>query len=234
MDSAVVLLSGGLDSSTCLYYAKDKHETIYTVAFEYGQRHKIELMASEKISKLAGAKKHFQIPVGLDKIGGSALTDNLEVPKGGKDLDKEDFIPVTYVPARNLVFLSLAAGVAEVTQSSYLYIGANALDYSGYPDCREDFLQAFEKTVQLATKHGREGKKLVIKAPLLHKSKSEIAKLASDLNLPLEYTWSCYDPVKRGNTFFPCGECDSCLLRKRGFEEAGIKDPIWEKGFFAK
>ena len=223
---AVVLLSGGLDSSTCLYEAKAAGFSVIAMAFDYGQRHKIELSSAEKIAKTAEVKEFVIAPLNLRVFGASALTsDEILVPKGGADLDKNHHIPVTYVPARNLIFLSMATSLAEARGASTVYIGVNALDYSGYPDCRPEFIEAFKKTADLATRAGQQGSALQIITPLIDKTKSEIVKRAVELNVPLELTWSCYDPVLIDSKLVPCGQCDSCILREKGFHAAGYSDP---------
>ncbi|RMG90702.1 MAG: 7-cyano-7-deazaguanine synthase QueC, partial [Zetaproteobacteria bacterium] len=216
MSHAVVLLSGGLDSSTALAWAVRRQGwTCHTLAFDYGQRHKIELDAASSVARSLGVRDHRVIRVDLRTIGGSALTDDMEVPK---DSHKESGIPVTYVPARNLVFLSLAAGLAESVHASHIVIGANIVDYSGYPDCRPAFLEAFEQCARLGTKAGVEGKPLSIEAPLLHLHKYQIIKLGLELGLDYSLTRSCYDPLPDG---MPCGHCDSCHFRLEGFRRAG-------------
>ncbi len=222
---AVVLLSGGLDSSTTLYQAKATGREVIALSFPYNQRHYIEIEAAKKIAERAGISEHILFPMDFSVIGGSALTGSYEVPKGGADLSCEDVIPVTYVPARNLIFLSIAAAVAESRGAQEIYIGVNSMDYSGYPDCRPDFISSFEETVNLATRDGRSGKKFTLVTPLISFSKKEIILKANSLGVPLELTWSCYDPVHSGDKYIPCGECDSCLLRSRGFAEAGLEDP---------
>jgi len=221
MSSAVVLLSGGLDSATALAWAaKEKHWDCYTIAFDYGQRHLIELEASQKVSKAFQAKRHQVIKVDLQAIGGSALTSDMDVPK---DQAEETCIPSTYVPARNLIFLSLAAAFAETVGATKLVIGANVVDYSGYPDCRPEFLDSFAKTVDLGTKAGVEGSNFEIVAPLLTLDKAEIIKLGLSFGVDYAMTRSCYDPDLNGN---PCGHCDSCYFRAQGFEQLGKKDPL--------
>lgn len=227
---AVVLLSGGLDSSTVLYDACKKGYTLFALAIDYGQRHKVELKASEKIAALANVQEFKSIPLDLRAFGNSALTDNIDVPKGGVDLQTDDNVPVTYVPARNLVFLSLATAYAESKGAADIFIGVNMLDYSGYPDCRGEFISSFQSTATLGTKIGTQGKPITIHTPLIKMSKKEIVLYAKNLRVPLEYTWSCYDPQKMKNTendsvyYQPCKECDSCLLRAKGFSEAGEVD----------
>ena len=220
--NAVCLLSGGLDSATCLALARREGFTAYALSFDYGQRHRIELDSASKVAAALGAVRHMVIRIGLDAFGGSALTADIAVPKGRSAKEMGDGIPVTYVPARNTIFLSFALAWAEVLQAADIFIGVNALDYSGYPDCRPEFIQAYEKMANLATKAGVEGRThLRIHAPLIQLSKAQIVTLARDLAVPFALTHSCYDPAPDGR---PCGQCDSCLLRRKGFEEAGIED----------
>ncbi|MDY6880923.1 MAG: 7-cyano-7-deazaguanine synthase QueC [Desulfatiglans sp.] len=220
---AVVLSSGGIDSTTALAIARSEGYEVYSISFRYGQRHALELDAAQKVAKTLGAKEHLIMDVDLSKIGGSALTDNIEVPKNQNEKERQEEIPVTYVPARNTVFLSLALAWAEVLAASDIFIGVNAVDYSGYPDCRPEFIEAFERMANLATKAGVEGKtELVINAPLIHMTKAEIIQRGIELGIDYGITHSCYDPTPEGKA---CGKCDSCLLRKKGFHEAGIVDP---------
>jgi 7-cyano-7-deazaguanine synthase len=219
---AVCLLSGGLDSSTCLAYAKREGFTCYALSFDYGQRHKIELEAAARVAKELGAERHMIAKIGLDAFGGSALTAAIDVPKSRSAEEMGTGIPVTYVPARNTIFLSFALAWAEVLGAPDIFIGVNALDYSGYPDCRPEFIQAYERMANLATKAGVEGTtRLRIHTPLLHLSKAAIVRLAHELGVPAGLTFSCYDPDAAGR---PCGACDACLLRRKGFEEAGLAD----------
>ena len=220
---AVILLSGGLDSTTALAIARVEGFEPYTISFRYGQRHDIELEAAKKISQRSGAKGHTVIDINLRQLGGSALTSDIDVPKGRDAEEMSGNIPVTYVPARNTIFLSIALGWAEVLGASDLYIGVNALDYSGYPDCRPEFIEAFEKMANLGTKAGVEGKGFRIHTPLIRMTKGEIIKKGMELGVDYSLTHSCYDPTPEG---LACGECDSCLLRKKGFADAGIKDPL--------
>ena len=215
---AVVLLSGGLDSSTVLAMAQDQGYECYTMSFDYGQRHRSELEASRKVSEVQGAKNHKIIQMDLRTIGGSALTDDMDVPEYGD----EEGIPSTYVPARNTVFLSLALGWAEVLGARDIFIGANDLDYSGYPDCRPEYLQAFETMANLATKAGVEGDHFHIRAPLLSMTKADVIREGTRLGVDYGITISCYQADDEGRA---CGVCDSCTYRKKGFEEAGVKDP---------
>jgi len=218
---AVVLLSGGLDSSTALAWAiKTQGWSCHTVAFDYGQRHRIELAASADVSRAIGAADHRVIRVDLRTIGHSALTSDQPVPK---DEAEHAGIPSTYVPARNLVFLSLAAALAETVAATRLVIGANVVDYSGYPDCRQEFLDSFVQTALLGTKAGSEGRGLEIAAPLIKLNKSEIIVMGLELGLDYGLTRSCYDPLPDGS---PCGHCDSCFYRRRGFAEIGQHDPL--------
>ena len=220
---AVVLLSGGLDSATCLAIARDQGFDPYAISFRYGQRHSIELVRASKIAKQAGVAKHVIINIDLGAIGGSALTDHqLIVPKHETAEEIGTDIPLTYVPARNTVFLSYALGWAEVLGALDIYIGVNALDYSGYPDCRPEYIAAFERMANLATKAAIEGKALKIHTPLIHLTKSEIIRLGLSLGVDYSQTLSCYDPSESG---VACGHCDSCLLRRRGFEQNGLVDP---------
>lgn len=220
---AVVLLSGGLDSTTSLGVAKDEGFELFAMSFDYGQRHQSELEASKRIAQKFGVKKHLVVDIDLGQIGGSALTDDIDVPKLRDDEEISEGIPVTYVPARNTIFLSFALAWAEVLQVEDIYIGVNALDYSGYPDCRPEYIQAYEKMANLATKAGVEGhQRLCIHTPLINLTKAEIIQKGNELGVDYSMTVSCYDASPSGEA---CGECDSCLLRKKGFEEAGVSDP---------
>jgi len=221
---AVCLLSGGLDSSTCLALARREGFTCYALSFDYGQRHRIELEAAARVAENLGAARHLVVNIDLRVFGGSALTSDIAVPKGREPDRMAADIPVTYVPARNTVFLSFALAWAEVLESSDIFIGVNALDYSGYPDCRPEYIQAYQRMANLATKAAVEGRRhLQIHTPLLRLSKAEIVRLGKDLGLDFSLTHSCYDPDAAGR---PCGQCDSCVLRRKGFEEAGIPDPL--------
>jgi 7-cyano-7-deazaguanine synthase len=213
---AVVLLSGGLDSTVSAAVAKSEGLDIFALTIDYGQRHKRELRSARAVAKALGAKKHLVLRVGLDKIGGSALTDKkLRVPKSGV----KPGIPATYVPARNLVFLSIAVSYAEAIGAARVYIGANSVDYSGYPDCRPEFIEAFGRAADMGTKAGVSGDGPKIVAPLQSMSKAEIVRLGARLKAPMHLTWSCYEGGERA-----CGKCDSCRLRRKGFEEAGARD----------
>lgn len=219
---AVCLLSGGLDSSTCLALARRDGYACYALSFDYGQRHKQELAAAARIVQIFGAEKHLVARLGLDAFGGSALTADIDVPKARSAAEMSNGIPVTYVPARNTIFLSYALAWAEVLESADIFIGVNALDYSGYPDCRPEYIEAYERMANLATKAGVEGRtRLKIHTPLLRLTKAEIVRLAHELGVPFGMTHSCYDPAPDGRA---CGQCDACLLRRRGFEEAAIED----------
>ena len=216
---AVCLLSGGLDSSTCLALARRDGYACYALSFDYGQRHKQELAAAARIAQIFGAEKHLVARLGLDAFGGSALTADIDVPKARSAAEMSNGIPITYVPARNTIFLSYALAWAEVLESADIFIGVNALDYSGYPDCRPEYIEAYERMANLATKAGVEGRtRLKIHTPLLRLTKAEIVKLAHELGVPFGLTHSCYDPAPDGRA---CGQCDACLLRRKGFEEAG-------------
>ena len=217
----VCLLSGGLDSSTCLGVARREEFECYALSFNYGQRHRIELEAAARVAKFFGAREHRTMKIDLRAFGGSALTDEIDVPKSGVG----EGIPITYVPARNTIFLSFAMAWAEVLECSDIFIGVNAIDYSGYPDCRPEFIEAFEKMANLATKAAVEGRtKLRIHTPLAKLDKAGIVRLGREVGLDFSLTHSCYDPVDGR----PCGECDSCLLRRKGFVEAGVTDPLNE------
>ncbi|AIT80144.1 7-cyano-7-deazaguanine synthase QueC [Novosphingobium pentaromativorans] len=215
---AVVLLSGGLDSMVSAALAKEAGFAVNALTIDYNQRHRREIDAARTIAEELGAQRHVVLPLDLRRFGGSALTDDIDVPKGGVGAD----IPVTYVPARNLVFLSLTLAWAETVGAKDIFIGVNALDYSGYPDCRPEFISAFENIATLATKVGAEGNAFSIHAPLQYMSKAEIASEAHRLGLDAGMSWSCYDPQPDGRA---CGLCDSCRLRKAGFEQAGLVDP---------
>ena len=219
---AVVLLSGGLDSATCLAIARAEGFESYALSFAYGQRHVAELEAAGRIAECLGAAAHHVAQIDLRAFGGSALTADIDVPKPASAAEIGKEIPVTYVPARNTVFLSFALAWAEVLGARDLFIGVNALDYSGYPDCRPEFLEAFEKVANLGTKAGVEGARFRIHAPLLRLSKAEIIRRGVELGVDYGLTHSCYDPDASGRA---CGRCDSCVLRKKGFAEAGVPDP---------
>ncbi len=259
MKPAVILLSGGVDSVTTLAVVKAMGFDIYALSFDYGQRHRIELNSAERCARALGAKKHLTIKFDLREIGGSALTSDIEVPKDRiHDTEPQtpspELIPVTYVPARNTIFLSIALAWAEVIGAEDIFIGANAVDYSGYPDCRVEFIRSFEVMANLATKAGVEGRMhFKINAPLINLTKAEIIRKGIELGVDFSLTWSCYDPqtataeVKSSKlkveskdknnklltlnsklitSFVPCSRCDSCLLRAKGFKEAGIEDPL--------
>jgi 7-cyano-7-deazaguanine synthase len=220
---AVVLLSGGLDSTTTLAIAKAKGYETYAISFRYGQRHSAELEASTAVASMLGAKQHLIVDVNLGLIGGSALTDDIEVPKGRREDEMQEDIPVTYVPARNTIFLSYALAWAEVLGASEIFIGVNAVDYSGYPDCRPEFIEAYEKMANLATKAGVNGTTTIkINTPLIHLTKAQIIQKGVALGVDYGKTHSCYDPTPDKKA---CGSCDSCILRKKGFAEASVKDP---------
>jgi 7-cyano-7-deazaguanine synthase len=222
-EKAVVLSSGGLDSTTVIAIAQSQGYEIYCLSFDYGQRHVFELKAAERIAKRFQVAKHLVIHIDLQAIGGSALTDNIDVPKSRSLETMSSEIPITYVPARNTIFLSYALAWAEVLQSSHIFIGVNAVDFSGYPDCRPEFITAFEHLANLATQTGVEGRTRVqIHAPLMYLNKAQIIAKGTELGVDYGITHSCYDPSVDG---LACGRCDSCLLRKKGFLEAGMPDP---------
>ena len=215
-------MSGGLDSSTCLALARRDGFACCAITFDYGQRHKFELEAAARVAAALGVERHLVVKVGLDVFGGSALTADVAVPKARSLDEMSHGIPVTYVPARNTIFLSLALAWAEVLESADIFIGVNALDYSGYPDCRPEYIEAYSRMANLATRAGVEGRtRLTIHTPLIGLSKAQIVTLARELGVPFGLTHSCYDPGPGGR---PCGACDACLLRRKGFEEAGIED----------
>ena len=220
MPKAVCLLSGGLDSATCLALATRQGFECYALSFDYGQRHKVELEFATRVAKALQAVEHKVAHIDLRMFGGSALTGEIAVPK---NFSAGPGIPITYVPARNTIFLSFALAYAEVLEATDVFVGVNAIDYSGYPDCRPEYIDAFERMANLATRAGVEGRtRLKIHTPLIELSKAGIVKLAAELHLDFALTASCYDPGPAGE---PCGGCDSCLLRAKGFEEAGIADP---------
>ena len=220
---AVVLSSGGVDSTTVMAIVKAEGYEIYSLTFRYGQRHGVEVEAAEKVAAFFGARKHLVLDIDLRIIGASALTDEIKVPKGRDESEMNAGIPITYVPARNTIFLSYALAWAEVLGASDIFIGVNAVDYSGYPDCRPEYIAAFENMANLATKAGIQGKtRIRIRTPLIHMSKAEIIRRGTEMAVDYSITHSCYDPSPDGKA---CGLCDSCLLRKRGFREAGIEDP---------
>ena len=223
MKRAVVLLSGGIDSTTTLAIAISERYEVYALSFNYGQRHQIETEAARRVAKSLGVKEHRVAKIDLRIFGGSALTDDVDVPKKRSDTEIAHGIPVTYVPARNTIFLAYALAWSEVIPASDIFLGVNAIDYSGYPDCRPEFIEAFETMANLGTKAGMEGKHFQIHTPLIKFSKAEIIRKAVKLRVDLSLTHSCYDPSPEG---FACSECDSCLLRLKGFREAGIEDPI--------
>jgi 7-cyano-7-deazaguanine synthase len=222
--NAVCLLSGGLDSSTCLALAKRDGYSCYALSFDYGQRHRIELEAARRVARALDVERHVVVPIDLRVFGGSALTAEIEVPKGRSTAEMTQGIPITYVPARNTIFLAYALALAEVSVASDIFIGVNAIDYSGYPDCRPEFIEAFERTANLATKASVEGTlRIRVRTPLIGMTKAGIIRCAQQLGLDLSLTHSCYDPDEQGRA---CGECDSCLLRRKGFAEAGLEDPL--------
>ncbi len=232
MKRAVILLSGGIDSSTVFALARSEGYECYALSFDYSQRHLRELESAAAVARSLGAGRHMVIRFDLRDIGGSALTDNIDVPKEGAvpagpaepGPVGQNAIPVTYVPARNTIFLSFALAWAEVLEAGDIFIGANAVDYSGYPDCRPEYLRAFEEMANLATRASVEGRtRFKIQAPLLYMSKAEIISLGTRLGLDYSLTWSCYDPLPGGR---PCGRCDSCRFREKGFVEAGVEDPL--------
>lgn len=226
--NAVVLLSGGLDSTTTLAIAISEGYKPFGLSFRYGQRHEWELQAAERIAKKFGVAEHKVVEMDLRSFGGSALTSDLPVPKGRSPDEMSEKIPVTYVPARNTIFLAFALAWGEVLPANHIFIGVNALDYSGYPDCRPEYIEAFQSMADLATRSGVEGRqKLVIHTPLIHLSKAEIIRKGLALGVDYSLTSSCYDPSPEG---LACGLCDACLLRKKGFAENGIKDPIRYRG----
>lgn len=222
MEKAVILLSGGLDSATCMACAKEAGFEIYPISFNYHQRHNIELESAKKIADFFGVKKHLIIETNMDDIGASALTDkNISVPEGSLNHPEND-VPITYVPARNLIFLSYALAYAESIEASRIYIGVNAIDYSGYPDCRSEFIKSFQELALIATKATAAEKKYIkIETPLQNLSKKEIVLLAKKLNVPMELTRSCYNGNEKA-----CGVCESCKIRLNAFKEAGLNDPI--------
>jgi 7-cyano-7-deazaguanine synthase len=221
--TAIVLLSGGLDSATTLAVARAEGFECYALSFDYGQRHSREIESARRVAAALGAKEHLVLKLDLRAIGGSALTADIAVPKGRSGEAMASGIPVTYVPARNTIFLSHALAWAEVLGSQDIFIGVNVLDASGYPDCRPEYIEAFERMANLATKAGVEGKsRFTVRVPLIKLSKAEIIKLGAGVGVDFALTWSCYEPQADGR---PCGLCDSCLLRKKGFTEAGMADP---------
>ena len=224
MKKAVILLSGGLDSATCLAIAKSKDYSLYALTFRYGQRHQFEIGAAKECALSQQVENHIIMDIDLRSFGGSALTDNIDVPKDRIETNITDDIPITYVPARNTIFLSFALAYSESIGCSDIFIGVNALDYSGYPDCRPEYISAFEAMTNLATKSGVTGKSSIkIHTPLIDMGKHEIIKTGSSLGVDYSITHSCYDPDKNG---ISCGRCDACTLRLKGFKKAGIADPI--------
>lgn len=224
MKKAVVLSSGGIDSTTTMAIARHEGYEIYSVSFHYGQRHVAELEAARSVAETFGVREHIIIDIDFSSIGGSALTDDISVPKSRREEEIKAGIPVTYVPARNTIFLSYALAWAEVLEAFDIFIGVNAIDYSGYPDCRPEYVQAFERMANLAIKATVEGKgRITIHTPLIRMTKADIIRKGLELGVDYRLTHSCYDPSSEGKA---CGECDSCILRKKGFREARINDPI--------
>lgn len=220
---AVVLLSGGIDSTTTLAIARSEGYACHALTFRYGQRHSVEIDAARRIAAALGVRNHVIVDIDLRQFGGSALTADIDVPKGRDPSEMAQGIPVTYVPARNTIFLSFALAWAEALEAGDVFIGVNALDYSGYPDCRPEFIDAFERLANLATRAGVEGRtRFAIHAPLIRLTKAQIVQRGAELGVDYSLTLSCYDPAPDGTA---CGECDSCLLRKKGFAEAGLPDP---------
>lgn len=223
MKNAIVLLSGGLDSATTLALARSQGFQVHALSFDYGQRHRLELECAKQLAQHLGAVQHVILPIDLRRFGGSALTSDVAVPKDRPIEEMSHGIPVTYVPARNTIFLSFALAWAEVLASNDIFIGVNALDYSGYPDCRPEYIEAFQKMANLATKAGVEVRQqLTIHTPLIRSTKAEIIRQGLALSVDFALTTSCYDPAADGKA---CGRCDACLLRLKGFSEAGIADP---------
>ena len=222
MKRAVILLSGGLDSTTCLAIAREQGFDLFALTVNYGQRHIFELQSAKNVALSLDVQKHSVLDIDLAQFGGSALTDDIEVPKDRVESEMSD-IPATYVPARNTVLLSVALARAETLESFDIFIGVNALDYSGYPDCRPEYIESFERTANLATKAGVSGKDFHIHTPLINMTKAEIIKSGTKLGVDYGLTFSCYDPQETGA---PCGHCDACILRLKGFKEAGIPDPL--------
>jgi 7-cyano-7-deazaguanine synthase len=225
MNKAVVLLSGGLDSSTCLAIAQSKGFEVAALTVDYGQRHHAEIESADRVVAALGVTEHKTVKVDLSSIGGSALTDAIDVPKDRDEAEMADEIPITYVPARNTIMLSVALGYAEVIEADSIYIGVNAVDYSGYPDCRPEFVEAFQTLANLATKRAVEGQMIRIESPLLMLKKTEIIEWGLRLGLDYGLTHSCYDPTADGRA---CGRCDACLIRSAAFEELGQVDPVLE------
>jgi 7-cyano-7-deazaguanine synthase len=223
MKHAVVLLSGGLDSTTTLAIAIGQGYDVYALSFDYGQRHKVEIEAARKVAKSLGAKQHRVVKIDNKIFAGSALTNDLDVPKSRSEKEIAAGIPITYVPARNTIFLSHALAWAETIPAGHIFLGVNAIDYSGYPDCRPEFIAMFEMLANIGTKAGVEGLRFQIHTPLIKMSKAEIIRKAQELDVDLALTHSCYDPALDGRA---CGQCDSCQLRRKGFREAGVNDPI--------
>jgi 7-cyano-7-deazaguanine synthase len=222
-DKAVVLLSGGLDSAVTAALARQEGVALHCLTVAYGQRHAVEIDRAQAVARALGAEEHLIIDVNLRPIGGSALTGPPPVPKDRPPGSRTEGIPITYVPARNTIFLSLALAHAEARSASWIYFGANILDYSGYPDCRPEFIRAFEAVARLGTSAGAAGKPIQVRAPLLQLSKADIVRRGAELGVPFELTHSCYDPDVSGTA---CGRCDSCLIRREGFRQAGVVDPI--------
>lgn len=222
---AVVVLSGGLDSTTCMAIAKNEGYELYALSFDYGQRHRIELISAKRVAIYFGAKKHLVLHIPLRPIGGSCLTDDIDVPKNRDIEEMSSSIPLSYVPGRNIIFLSFATSWAEKLGISDIFTGVNVLDYSGYPDCRPEFIKLFNLAINRGTKAGAEGRLFTIHTPLIDYNKSSIIKIGMRLGVDYSITHSCYDPDKDGN---PCGKCDSCLLRMKGFQEAGLVDPLFK------
>lgn len=221
---AVVLLSGGLDSATTAAIARHEGFDIFAISIDYGQRHRQELEAARRVAQSLGVRRHLIMALDLTALGGSALTDQIEVPKDRSAEEMLGEIPVTYVPARNTIFLSLALAYAEITGSADLFLGVNAVDYSGYPDCRPEYIEAFQRLAQLATRAGVQGRvEFTIHTPLLRWTKAQIIRRGTELGVDYSLTHSCYDPDAQGRS---CGRCDSCLLRLKGFAEAGLVDPV--------
>lgn len=235
---AVVLVSGGLDSATTLAIARHEGFACCAISFDYGQRHRIELEAARVVARSLRVRDHVVMKIDLRAFGGSALTADIAVPKdrviperevrGVQSTGSHEAIPITYVPARNTIFLSLALGYAETLDACDIFIGVNAVDYSGYPDCRPAFIEAFEKAANLGTKMGVEGQRITIHTPLIRMTKAQIIQRGMELGVDYGLTFSCYDPMQRGGKFVPCGHCDSCLLRAAGFKAAGLRDPAMD------